>query len=257
VRLLVLAAAVLALSACGGSHATTSTTTPAAKPAPFAGTVARTTAAQTVRFAQLTQLSLSGSVLEAAENGTASLVERRAHVYKQLAGGGVPGEIVVVGPITYTNANVQASLNDPAVSPWTKLDTRKLNARQRASQADELAHAVAPAYLAAGVSQPHLVGIFGNLTEYRGTVDPTRLAGQLPPAVRSSVLKAVGADYPAHAFPARFWLDPQGRIRRVLVAYSTPKGTPVLVDTRYQAFGVKVDVSLPPAREIKDVTPAS
>jgi hypothetical protein len=255
-RLLALGAAVLVLSACGGSHAT-STTTPAAKPASFAGTVARTTAAQTVRFAQLTQLSLSGSILEAAENGTASLVKRRAHVYKQLAGGGVPGEIVVVGPITYTNANVQASLNDPAVPPWTKLDTRRLSARQRASQADELAHAVAPAYLAAGVSQPRLVGIFGNLTEYRGSIDPTRLADQVPRAVRSSVLKAVGADYPAHAFPARFWLDPQGRIRRVLVAYSTPKGTPVVVDTRYQAFGVKVDVSLPPAREIKDVTPAS
>lgn len=249
--------ALLALAGCGGSskHASTPPPTVPVKAAPFAGTVARTTAARTVRFAQRTVLAVGGSALAAAENGTASLVERRARVYKQLASGGVPGEIVVIGPITYTNANVQAALNDPSVQPWTKLDTRRLNERDRANQADELAHAAAPAYLADGVAQPHRVGVFGRLTQYRGTVDPTRLEKRLPARVRPWLMNAVRADYPSRPFPALFWLDPQGRVSRVLVDYKTSKGTPVEIATQYSGYGVKVDVSLPRADEIKDVTP--
>src|SRR5438067_6007788 len=247
---------LLVLAGCGGSgkHASTAPVV-TVKPAPFTGTVAKTTAAGSVRFAQRTVLSVGTSTLEAAENGTASLVERRARVYKQLASGGVPGEIVVIGPITYTNANVQAALNDPSVQPWTKLDTRRLNARQQATQADELAHAAAPAYLALGVAHPHRVGVFGRLTQYRGTVDPARVAERLSPDVRAWVLKAVRADYPARPFAAQFWLDSRGRVSRVLVAYRTARGTPVVIATQYSGYGVKVDVSLPPAREIKDVTP--
>ena len=37
---------------------------------------------------------------------------------------------IVDGPFTYTNANVEAALNDPTVKPWTKLDTRRLTAKQ-------------------------------------------------------------------------------------------------------------------------------
>jgi len=244
---------LVVLASCGGSGE--HSVTVLGKPAPFAGTVARTTASRTVRFEQRTVLTVAGSTLQAAENGAASLVARRAHVYKQLASGGIPGEIVVIGAITYTNANVQAALNDPSVPPWTKLDTRKLNARERANQADELGHAAAPAYLADGVAAPHRVAFFGTLTQYRGTVDPARLAKRLPASVRPWVMNAVRANYPARPFMAQFWLDQQGRARRVLVEYRTAKGSPVAIDTRYTAFGVAIDVSLPPAGEIKDVTP--
>jgi hypothetical protein len=254
-RVVLLAPVALTLAACGGSGKNAAATTAAvvAKATPFAGTVAHTTAAGTVRFEQGTAIGKPGAVLQAFENGTASLVERHAHVYKQLPGGGVPGEIIVDGPITYTNANVQAALNDPSMPAWTRLDTRKLNARQRASEADELAHATAPAYLADGVTNPVLVGTFGRLTEYRGRVDPKRVERRLPAAARSWLAKGLRVDYPARPFPAQFWLDPEGRIRRVLVAYTTAKGTPVVIDTRYPAFGVKVKVS-PPSR-VEDITP--
>ena len=258
--LLPFALVVVALAGCGGSakQAATTTAAPAATPARFAGTVARTTAERTARFAQVTEINAGGSPLEAYETGAVSLKPpRRAHIYKQLPTGGIPGEVIVVGPVVYANANVQAALADPSVQPWTKFDTSRLTAAERANHADELGHAVAPAYLADGVAQPHLVGVFGPLTQYRGTVDPALLARRLPAGVRTLVMQSVQADYPNNPFGAQFWLDPQGRVRRVVVSYKTAKGTPVAVATRYPAFGGRIDVTLPPMQDVKDVTPTS
>jgi hypothetical protein len=256
-RLLLLAALIFTAAGCGASkHAQTTTTTRSLDPPPFTGAAAKTTKAGTVKFEQVTSVTVSGSNLAAYETGTTSFrLPRRAHVYKQLPGGGTPGEVIVIGPYIYANVNVQAALSDPSVQPWTKLDTRKLNARERANQSDELAHAIAPAFLPEGVQKPHLVGLFGSLWLYRGTVDPTRLSDALPASLRAIVMKAVHADYPAKPFTAKFWLDARGRVRRVLVDYKTPKGSPVEVATQYSAYGTAVDVSLPPARSIKDITP--
>ena len=54
--------------------------------------------------------SLAGTKVRADENGTASFSRRRAHLYKLVPGGGLPREVVVIGPYTYSNANVQAAL---------------------------------------------------------------------------------------------------------------------------------------------------
>ena len=51
------------------------------------------------------------------------------------------------------------------VTKWTKLDTRRLTAKQRRAQPDELAHVLAAAYLADGVAHPKRVG-----SEKDGTV---------------------------------------------------------------------------------------
>ena len=51
------------------------------------------------------------------------------------------------------------------VKPWTKLDTRRLTAEQLATQPDELAHVLAPAYLADGVAtSPRVSGRDGDGT---------------------------------------------------------------------------------------------
>jgi hypothetical protein len=246
---------VLALSACGGSSPRPVTTQSGSAP-PLSKAVARTVAAGTARFSQRTAIGAGGSIVHADANGAASLRVRLGHIYKLNPGGGIPREIVVIGPVTYTNANVEAALADPSVPPWTKLDTRRLNARERAAQADDLAHAVAPAFLAGGVAKPTLVASSGGRAVYRGSVDPALLERNLPAASRSWIMSGVRADYPASPFDARFWLDASGRVRRVLVTYKTPAGTPVAVDTRYSGFGTPVGVSLPRASEIKDVTPA-
>ena len=86
---------------------------------------------------------------------------------------------------------------------------------------------------------------------FSGRVDQRRLARRVPPAV----LTALKNDYPAGTFPATFWLDDQGRLHRVLVRYSTPQGTKLTVDTIYSDFGRKVDLTLPAASKIKDISP--
>lgn len=251
-----LALVVLVTSGCGATEtAKPATTAPAGPPPRLANAVARTTAATTAHFAVRTLLDAAGTVVEADENGTASFRSRRAHIYKLNSNGGIPGEAIVIGPLLYTNDNVQAALQDSSVRPWTKLDTRLLSKRERASQADDVAHALAGAYLAAGVQHPLLVGRTAALTEYRGRIDPRLLASRLPEAVRGSITAAVRADYPNRIFSGRFWLDAKGRVRRVLVSYKTSAGTPVLVDTRYSNFGAPIDTSLPPAGDIKTIIP--
>jgi hypothetical protein len=265
--LIVSAIAAGALAGCGGSSQATRTATtetaptttvaaPAALSPSFASARARTTGAGPVQFRLVIKAIVGGSPVVAEENGTVSFVERRAHLYKQIPGSTVPQELVLLGPFTYTNANVQAALADPTVKPWTKLDTRRLTAKQLHAQPDEFAHVVAPAYLPDGVAQPKRSGVGPNgTTRFTGVVDPARLARRIPAAVRVSIVTAVRNDYSTTPFPATFWLDAGGRVRRVRVAYTTAQGSQITVDTSYSSFGTKIDVRLPAAGDITDITP--
>jgi hypothetical protein len=263
-RLLPIAIAAGALAGCGGSsHATqtetirtTPTTTVTSSPT-FAGARARTTAAGPAQFRLVIKAIVGGSPVVAEENGTISFVERRAHLYKQIPGSTVPQELVLLGPFTYTNANVQAALADPTVKPWTKLDTRHLTAKQLRNQPDEFTHVVAPAYLSDGVAAAQRTGAGPNgTTRFTGVVDPARLARRVPASVRASIVTAVRNDYATTPFPATFWLDARGRVRRVRVAYTTAQGSQITVDTSYSSFGSRIDVRLPAAGDIADITPS-
>ena len=165
-----LALAALLLAGCGGSssHKATSTTTtttrtPVSAPS-FAAARARTTSAGPVDFRQLIEAHVGGGTVRAEENGTVSFTERRARLYKQIPGSPVPQELVMLGPFIYANANIQAALADPSVKPWTKLDTRRLTAEQRRTRPDELAHVLAPVYLADGVAVARQAGRAANGT---------------------------------------------------------------------------------------------
>jgi hypothetical protein len=264
---IVIAMLAVGLVGCGGSsHATrtatvrtTPTTTvaaPAAASPSFVDARARTTTAGPVQFRLTIKAIVGGSPVVAEENGTVSFVERRAHLYKQIPGSTVPQELVLLGPFTYTNANVQAALSDPTVKPWTKLDTRRLTAKQLRDQPDEFAHVIAPAYLPDGVAAPKRTGSGPNgTTRFIGVVDPARLARRVPAAVRASIVTAVRNDYAATPFPAAFWLDARGRVRRVRVAYTTAQGSQITVDTSYASFGTTIDVRLPAAGDIAVITP--
>jgi hypothetical protein len=259
VRLVVpLALVALTLAACGGSPQTDRAPGATARPtrADLSGARAKTTAAGTAQFKLTITAVVGGQTITAEENGTLSFARRRAHLYKQIPGSPVPQELVLVGPYTYTNGNVQAALADPTVKPWTKLDTRRLTVKQRAKQPDELAHVLAPAYLADGVTS--LTGVArrqNGLTRVTGRVDPARLARRVPQSQRASVVQAVRNDYATKPFGATFWLDGAGRVRRVHVAYTTPQGSKITVDTTYSEFGTKVDVALPAPGDIADISP--
>jgi hypothetical protein len=248
-RALPLLLLVLALAACGGSS----------KPKQAGLGSAATTKADTAHFSLAISAIVGGRRIVSNETGSLSFAQRRAHLYKLVPGGGLPQEIVVVGPYSYTNANVEAALKDSSVKPWTKLDNRRLTAKQRNAHPDELAHVRALAYLADGVSAPKRLGTEtvgdAKTTRYHGTVDPARIVAHAPAAQRAELRRALGDDYPAHPFPADFWLDANGGLRRVLVVYRTPGGIRITIDGGFSEFGTKLDLTLPAATEIQDITP--
>ena len=216
------------------------------------------TTAGTARFTMVVTGVVAGVNVFAEENGTVSFVQRHAHIYRLTLGGdGIPQEIVVNGPFTYTNANVEAAMNDPTVKAWTMLDTRRLTAKQRLGEADELTHVRAPAYLAYGVSGAKRLGTDAadRTTHFRGMVDPVRLAAHLPAAQRRAVLSTVRQDYVDRPFLADFWVDAQGRVRRVHVSYRTAGGGHLTVRVAYSDFGIRVDLKTPPAGDVENITP--
>jgi hypothetical protein len=247
--LLLLVAALL--SSCGGSSS-------ASGPDPAAAR-STTTAEGSARFTLLIDAVVAGSRVRSSETGTISFAKRLAHVYKLVPGGGLPQELIFDGPYTYTNANVEAALKDSSVRPWTKLDTRRLSAKERRSRPDELEHVRVLVHLPDGIPGPVRVDSSTvadeRVTQFRGRVEPKRVVARAPAPSRSGLAEALKNDYPADPFVARFWLDDAGRVRRVLVAYRTAGGSKVSLDGRFSDFGVAVDVTTPPARSIQDITP--
>jgi hypothetical protein len=248
---------VAALTGCGSSSRH-----PAAPPPPTASQAAIERAGETTidqgtaRFTLAVSGNVGGLGMQADERGSLAFVQPRAHIYKLLPSGGIPEEVIVDGPYVYTNGNVQAAMNDPTVKPWTKLDTRRLTAKQSQSTGDELAHVRTPAYLIEGVADLRRIGVgSGGVVHLRGTVDPARLESHLPPSVRESILATVDRDYTRAPFPADFWIDPKGRVRRVHVSYDTGSNGRIVVSATYSDFGSTVPLDLPRASHTQDITP--
>jgi hypothetical protein len=220
---------------------------------------ATTLAEKTARFTLLINAKVGENTIQTTETGQISFGERLAHVYKLVPGNRIPQEVVVLGPWTYSNANVEAALNDTSVRPWTKLDTRKLTATQRDQHPDELSHVRVLMHLPDGVKKAariETIEVAGEkVTRYNGEVDPARVVSSAKPSARDDLRKALANDYPSKPFLASYWLDDSGRVRRVLVEYKTAGGTPIAIDGRFSAFGIAVDTRLPPADAIQDITP--
>jgi hypothetical protein len=240
-----------ALSACGS--------TKHAAAVGLSGASDRTVAAKTASFTLAISAKIGSMSVQTSETGSFSFSERLAHFYKLVPGGGTPEEVVLNGPYAYTNANIAAALKDSSVKPWTKLDTRRVPAAQMRSHPDELAHVRVVAYLANGVGNASTVGtdmIAGQpQVHYRGVVDPARVIATAPAADRAAFRTVIGNDYLPRPFLADFWVDASGRVRRVLVDYRTSGGGQIIVDGRFSDFGGKVDLTIPSAAEIQDITP--
>jgi hypothetical protein len=253
-RLLPIPLLVLALSACGGSSGSKQ----AAEPS-FAGASARTVASGTASFTLLIGATVGGTPVRSGETGTLSFSDRRAHFYKLSPSGGIPQEIILDGPFAYTNANVAAALKDSSVKPWTKLDTRRVPASDRKTHPDELAHVRVVAYLADGVSGAKRIGVETvqgqRRTHFRGLVNPARLVAKAPAADRAALRTAVGNDYLSTPFLADFWLDNAGRVRQVRVSYLTARGSRIFIEAAFSNFGTKIDLTVPAANKIQDITP--
>jgi hypothetical protein len=230
VRPLSLPLAVLAfLAGCGGGPS-------GARPPDLRASARNLTS---VRFTISVHADVAGLVLRTDENGTVSFVRRNAHVYRLSPTQGVPPqELIYAGDTVYSNANVAAALADPSQKPW-------LQQPLRADHIDDVDHVRALALLASGAVDVRRIG----KDHYRAQVEPSRFAARLARVVR--------ADFLTTAFPADFWLDGNGRVERVRVAYRTPKGGSIVVVGTFTDYGTKVDVTPPPKDSTALATPAT
>jgi hypothetical protein len=213
---------------------------------------AETTAAGTAQFTLAISGTVGQAVITTRERGSVSFTRRAAHVYKLVPNSPYPEEQIVVGPLTYSNANLQQALDQPGAKPWTKLDTRKLPKSRRLGDLD---HVRALAYLAGGSVGTKQIGPAGALTHFSASVEPKRVLAGVPPSQRAAVAAVLRSDYTAKPFRAEFWLDAKSRVRRVRVAYRTTGGTTITILGTFTAFGSRVDLKLPPKRDIVDITP--
>jgi hypothetical protein len=103
-------------------------------------------------------------------------------------------------------------------------------------------------------------------TEYKATVDLTKVADQKIPAVQAAI-KSLEAQLNATMLPVQVWLDTQGRVRQVsdqLQVSTTPQssnGTTVpavmgsiSTTVDYYDFGTPVAVQAPPSSLVDDLT---
>ena len=93
--------------------------------------------------------------------------------------------------------------------------------------------------------------------EYRGTIDLAKIADQLPADSRAAYRKGL-AQLGSTTAPAQIWVDDQGRLRKLklsLQAQVNGQQATTVLTTEYYDFGAPVQVTIPPADQVNEVSP--
>jgi hypothetical protein len=179
--------------------------------------------------------------------------------------------LIVDRPIVHMNMPFLAeALQSPTT--WIRMDVENLppgaeDLRSLATGQNDPSQAINYLRGATGdlrkVGEAELRGVV--TTQYRGTVDLDLAAERAPEDVRESVEASrseVETQIGTTKLPADVWIDQEGVVRRVRYEYPLP-GSPeaqIVFTADLFDFGVKVDVSPPPADQVtdlEDLTPAA
>jgi len=183
--------------------------------------------------------------------------------------GGVPGMSITV--LRTRDASFAKLPDNPlsAGKPWVSVDAATLARLTQQALGDVAAQATgapldALAYLKGVSGDVQVIGpdsVRGDATtHYRGTVDPKRVADQLPAAVRPAAAKKAGQV--GTSLPADLWIDGQGRLRRLVLTadvatmHPGPEAAAVgtaTVTLELWDFGTPVEVTAPPAGQVLEV----
>ncbi len=149
------------------------------------------------------------------------------------------------------------SVDAPTLARLTELALGDLGAQLTGAPLDALA------YLKAVSGDVQVVGpdtVRGEATtRYRGSVDPAKVAEQLPPDLRPDPALAGQVE----SIPADLWIDGEGRLRRLtlagggrvpdVVGRRGPVSAMPAVTVELWDFGTPVDVAAPPRDQVVDV----
>ena len=179
-----------------------------------ARTIAQRTTTATLD--QVTTIVIGGIGDQGARHRPRRVRRGRARTSTSSAPGGqFPGEVIVIGPFTYTNANVQAALKRPDGASRGRSSTRASSPRRRQrTRPTSSRTSVAPAYLAFGVEpRDARAGASADGAVFCGAHrSEARRSARVPAgdAARRSRRRCEATTRPRD-FNARFWVDSHDR----------------------------------------------
>lgn len=176
-------------------------------------------------------------------------------------------QMVFDGTVVYEKLPPQSS-GLPAGKPWIKLDLEALSKQSGVDVAQlEQSTPTDPSqslqYLLGVSKDVHVVGqdsVRGtSTTHYRVSIDLNALADK--GSVSKDAIRRLSQLQGGAQIPADVWIDAQGRVRRMRLslnlpgsASSTVAGGTMTETIEYYDFGVPVNVTLPPASEVTDLS---
>jgi hypothetical protein len=248
------AAAVAVLAAgCGGSGAGS-----AAGNKPVSAQQAITLAAQ--KSARLNSAGATVTVAAGSENLSEDVqVQLHPQLRMSTTVNGVPGtghiQVVVVGQTVYLKLAALASLEG---RPWVELPASGSGAStlvHELLQESESGNLATQARLAQITQGVHVAGhqtVDGvPTTEYAGSIKASTALAHLPASLRA-LIKPMLSDISGR-LAVRFWVDAQHTIRKVSEV-ETVNGQQVATTIVYRAINQPVQVSVPPASQVKVLT---
>jgi hypothetical protein len=181
-----------------------------------------------------------------------------------------------ITPVLYVQLPAADSRQLPAGKTWVSVDLNTVSeaklGQSLAQLADSSQQSTQSLSYLEGVSSSGITTVGPSTirgvatTEYRATVDLTKVADQKSPA-EDAAIKGIEAELHTTTFPIQVWLDARGRVRQVSTQVhdstgaQTASGTTVpaasgsvTTTVDYFDFGVPVTVVPPPAAQVDDVT---
>jgi hypothetical protein len=230
-------------------------------------TLARTTAALSFSVAS----DASGSNVTSTGTGSVDFTEKL--VRGTFTVNGVPGvhdgskaDGIFQGQLIYAHLLGAAATDFHLPTPWIQVDLRALaNIPGLDLGTISLAHDINPNLFFLfdrGTINPVTVGkeqIAGTpTTHYKVTIDLNQAVKGLTGDDATIINKDLAA-YTTPTFPAQFWIDGSGAIRKSTFTATIKGGkgkpdTHETVTVTFTSFGAPVDTSLPPANQISDLT---
>jgi len=180
----------------------------------------------------------------------------------------------LIGGVMYMKADVFAQGLAPGRT-WVKMDLNALSQKEGFPLADLLKQA---RNSDPGGQVNFLRGVQGDVvtvghevvrgaetTHYKVTVDVQKAGEQLPADLREKI-KPLFDQLQLKTFPAEVWMDDQNRARKVTYTLDLSKAAPpakagkaaqastgpITMTMEFFDFGVKVDISAPPASQVAD-----
>ena len=260
----------LLLAACGGgggnATATATTSTNSSKGSSvIAAAGAKTKEAGSARVSFT--LTMTGGQTDGTMSGQGVFDQHGGRMTMDLGGlaGGALGtgraEIIFNDLVYYMRLPEGVAAQLPLGKRWLKFDLGSLSEQQgldleqltQLNQSDPKQALI----LLSGAEDGEEMGterVRGDeTTHYRGTVDMTRVAENVPDDLRDDIEKVIDQTGD-RTIPMDIWIDGDGLVRKINWTQHLPGGTAMKIDEELYDFGTEVNSAPPPASEVLDLT---